>query len=107
VLIARENWSMGLLIAMQNRQVAPGDLDVPRRQRLAKHSSARVRALAQKVLASTETNRQDVVDANRSVLSLTGDRTRGGKVFATQCASCHRVENVGNEIGPGLASVAS
>ncbi len=107
VLISREPWAIDLLGAMVKRQVALGDLDLPRRERLAKHSSPKVRELAAKVLAATDTNRQDVIDANRSVLSLTGDRNRGGKVFATQCATCHRIENVGNDIGPSLASVAN
>src|SRR5207249_8025266 len=95
------------LKAMESGKVSPTDLDLPRRERLAKHSSPKVRELAAKVLAATDTNRQDVVDANRSVLTLTGDRTRGGKVFANQCATCHRIENVGNDIGPSLASVAN
>jgi putative heme-binding domain-containing protein len=107
VLIAREDWAMQLLHAIEEGKVAPADLDVPRRQRLMSHSAAQVKQLARNLLKENESNRQDVIDANRSVLTTTGDRVRGAKMFATHCATCHRVENVGTEIGPGLISVTN
>jgi putative membrane-bound dehydrogenase-like protein len=106
-LLASEAWSLQLLKAIEDKKVSPTDLDLPRRARLTKHSSPKVRELAAKVLAATESNRQDVIDANRAVLTLTGERTRGAKMFATHCAACHRVENVGTDIGPALSSVAN
>ncbi|HEV8291978.1 MAG TPA: c-type cytochrome, partial [Tepidisphaeraceae bacterium] len=107
LLISRQDWAMELLHAIEAGKVAPADLDVPRRQRLTSHSSAPVKQLAGNLLKESQTNRQDVVDANRSVLTTTGDRTRGAKMFATHCATCHRVENIGTEIGPGLVSVTN
>jgi putative heme-binding domain-containing protein len=107
LLLARESSAMDLLRAIEAGKVAPTDLDVQRRERLAKHSSPQVKNLAKKLLQSAETNRQDVIDANRSVLSLTGDRARGAKVFATHCATCHHMESIGAEIGPGLVSVTN
>jgi putative heme-binding domain-containing protein len=106
-LLANETWSIHLLQAIEAKKVSPSDLDLPRRARLTKHSSPKVRELAAKVLADTEFNRQDVIDANRGVLTLTGERTRGAKMFATHCATCHRMENVGTDIGPALSSVAN
>ena len=40
-------------------------------------------------------------------LSLSSDAERGRAVFRANCASCHRVEGVGHEIGPNLASMKS
>jgi putative heme-binding domain-containing protein len=48
--------------------------------------------------------RQDVVEAYRSALTAQGDRSRGRQVFQKVCAACHRLEGVGHEIGPSLAS---
>ena len=48
--------------------------------------------------------RQDVVEAYRDALSATGDISRGRQVFQKICATCHRLEGVGHEIGPNLAS---
>jgi putative heme-binding domain-containing protein len=106
LLIGREAWAMELLGAMESGKVALADLDVARRERLSKHSSPKVRELAKKLLKAAETNRQEVVEANRSVLSLKGDRARGAKMFALHCATCHRIDNVGTDIGPALVSVA-
>jgi len=107
VLLQSESSSMLLLSAIASGKVSPTDLDLPRRARLTKHSSQKVRDLAAKLLAATESNRQDVIDANRSVLTMTGDRTRGQKMFATHCATCHKLENTGTDIGPALSSVAN
>jgi putative heme-binding domain-containing protein len=107
LLIAREPWAIELLTAIQAGKVAALDLDVARRERLSKHSSPKVKELARKLLAAAETNRQEVVEANRSVLSLKGDRARGAKIFALHCATCHRMDNVGTDIGPALVSVTN
>ena len=39
------------------------------------------------------------------MLKLTGDASHGKAVFAKSCSVCHRLENVGNEVGPDLAQL--
>jgi len=46
-----------------------------------------------------------VVDAYRGVLEMKGDAERGKQVFTKTCAACHKVQNVGNDIGPNLAAM--
>src|SRR5438477_12956803 len=36
---------------------------------------------------------------------MQADVTRGAAVFAKNCATCHRLGNVGHDVGPDLASV--
>jgi putative heme-binding domain-containing protein len=48
--------------------------------------------------------RRKVVDAYRPALDLEGDRARGKAVFQKTCATCHRLEGVGTEVGPDLLS---
>jgi putative heme-binding domain-containing protein len=48
--------------------------------------------------------RADVVEAYRVALTSQGDISRGRLVFQKVCAACHRLEGVGHEIGPSLAS---
>jgi putative heme-binding domain-containing protein len=38
---------------------------------------------------------------------MKGDRGRGKKVFQTSCAACHRVGEIGHEVGPSLAAAMS
>ena len=50
-------------------------------------------------------DRQKVIDAYRSVVSLKGDRARGLQIFTKTCATCHQLGGVGHQVGPDLASV--
>ncbi len=45
------------------------------------------------------------MDSYRGVLELKGDAERGKQVFAKTCAACHKVQNIGNDIGPNLAAM--
>ncbi|MEO8353099.1 MAG: c-type cytochrome, partial [Chthoniobacteraceae bacterium] len=42
-----------------------------------------------------------------SVDKLDGDAARGRQLIAANCAICHQVQGVGNEVGPDLAMTAS
>jgi putative heme-binding domain-containing protein len=44
------------------------------------------------------------VEAYRGALAQDGDPSRGRKHFQKICATCHRLEDVGHEIGPNLAT---
>jgi putative heme-binding domain-containing protein len=48
--------------------------------------------------------RQKVVAAYRDTLELSADPVRGKAVFKKNCATCHRLENEGVEVGPDLLS---
>jgi putative membrane-bound dehydrogenase-like protein len=107
-LLRRETWSAALLDAIEKQQVSPADIDVPRRQRLLESKVEKIKQRAQALLGGeTATNRQKVVEAHRGVLSMIdkADGTRGAKLFAQNCAVCHRVNDVGQDVGPNLASV--
>lgn len=49
--------------------------------------------------------RQEVVAKYRDALSMQSDIDRGREHFKKHCSTCHRVENVGHEIGPNLATI--
>ena len=45
----------------------------------------------------------------RAILSLTGDAANGAKLFAatrSQCATCHKIDGQGQEVGPDLSQIA-
>ena len=46
--------------------------------------------------------RQKVVEDYRPALDLKPDAAHGKLVFGKTCATCHRLENVGVEVGPDL-----
>ena len=57
------------------------------------------------VLTLGTSTRQQVVDAYLPALQLDADAGRGRGVFANACASCHRLDDVGVDLGPNLLSV--
>jgi putative heme-binding domain-containing protein len=38
---------------------------------------------------------------------MSGDAIRGKRLFAKTCAACHRLQDVGNEVGPDLAALSN
>src|SRR5262249_51222050 len=77
-----------------------------RRQRLLQHKSTAVRERAAKLLAgAVDPDRQKVIDAYQSALTLKGESSRGLGVFKKTCASCHQLDGIGHAVGPDLASL--
>jgi putative membrane-bound dehydrogenase-like protein len=106
VLFGRPEWLQAVLAAVEAKQVLPAEIDAARRQRLLGHRSAEVRRRAAKLFAgAVNPDRQKVIDAYQSVLTLQGDAKRGAEVFAKNCATCHQLAGVGHAVGPDLASL--
>jgi putative membrane-bound dehydrogenase-like protein len=106
-MLLREPWAFALAERIKAGDVAPIDIDAARRQRLLRHASKRVKDLAIAALGDfAEGGRAKVIEAYRPAMTMAGDVTRGQKVFANNCATCHKLAGVGNEIGPNLQSVA-
>jgi putative membrane-bound dehydrogenase-like protein len=106
VLLSRPQLTLELLKALEAGTVATTDLDASRRDRLTHSKNRQVQQSAIKILGdSVASDRESVVKSFQDVLSLSGDVSRGQKVFEQNCATCHRKGRLGNDIGPNLASV--
>ena len=53
---------------------------------------------------SGSADRAAVVASHRDVLTMPGDVQRGAAVFRSACASCHRLDEIGHDVGPNLRS---
>ncbi len=105
-LVARRERVSALLDAIEKGTFQAGELEAARVQALTNYSDPQLRERATRLLADVKLGRrQDVVEAYRPVLSMSGDASRGKVVFQKICAACHRADNVGHEIGPNLASI--
>jgi putative membrane-bound dehydrogenase-like protein len=106
VLLGRDEWVPAVLQAIEDQQIAAAEINAVRRQRLLAHSSADVRRRAAKLFAdAVNADREKVIDAYQSVLTLSGDAKNGVEIFRKQCAACHQLGGVGNAVGPDLASL--
>src|SRR5262249_10092287 len=102
-LFARPERILALLDAVEKKQVLSNQLEPARILLLRKHRDETVRHRAEKLFAgATEMKRQQVIDAYRAALDLKADRTHGKAVFKKVCATCHRLENEGHEVGADL-----
>ena len=105
LLFARAERLNALLSAAEAGTLALADIEPARLQSLSKHTNDAVRSRAEPLLAKIKTgSRQDLVAAYGDALKTHGDASRGRQVFQKICAACHRVDGVGHEIGPSLAS---
>src|SRR5262249_13682478 len=94
-----------LLDAMADNRVPPGQIEPSRLEQLRKHPDAVLRQRALSILARLGTpDRQNVLASYRPALDLSADAGRGRLVFKKTCATCHRLENEGIEVGPDLLS---
>ncbi len=117
-LLTRESWCLALLgdgasdgdsdgasDGDSDGGPSPLTLDATRRSRLLQHRSAAVRALAEKRLAPAA-GRAEVLARFQPALQLAGDAARGRDVHARLCAACHKLGDLGQDVGPNLQSVA-
>jgi putative heme-binding domain-containing protein len=104
-LFARPERLTVLLKAIEKKQVLGGQLEPFRLLQLRKHPNLQIRKRAQTLLAGQiAPDRQKVVDAYKPALKLKADAQRGKEVFKKNCSTCHRLEDVGVEVGPDLLS---
>lgn len=105
-LFARPERIVLLLDAIEQQKIPAGQLDSARLDLLRKHPDKKLRERALKLLAGQATpSRLKIIDEYRPALELTPEAARGKEVFKKICATCHRLDNVGTEVGPDLLGV--
>ncbi len=105
-IFARPDRVAALFDAVDAGKIPTRDLDRARLAALADGDDAALRDRAKKLLhAAPSAARQGVFESYRPSLSLKGDAAKGKATFEKTCAACHRLENVGQEIGPNLAAM--
>ena len=104
LLTARKPAVSKLLAAVEAGKVAPSQIDATRAAALKAHPDAAIREKANKVLAAANKDRQKVIDEYKAALEAKGDAAKGKAVFAKTCAQCHKLGDVGNDIGANLVA---
>jgi putative heme-binding domain-containing protein len=106
VIFARPAGATAFLDAIDAGRIAPSDVEPSRLRPL---ESADDNALALRVRKLTAAlnrgRRDDVIATYRAALELKGDPAKGKATFQKTCATCHRLEGFGHEIGPNLAAM--
>ncbi len=105
-LFSRPAWSAAVLEAIEAQKIAGSEIDPARLAVLQLHVDPAIRRRAAELTARLRGGaRPEVVAEYRPVLELTGDAERGKATFQKTCATCHRLDNLGFDVGPSLASI--
>jgi putative membrane-bound dehydrogenase-like protein len=107
-VLKRPESSLALLAAMKAGRVTPAQLGPANAARLRTHPNRQVAQQASTLLdALTPQIRQraDVMAALLPEVEKPGDAVKGRALFTGACASCHKLGNVGKEVGPPLNGI--
>lgn len=105
-LFSRPAWLTAFLDAVAREEIPLSDVEPARIKLLESSSNAEIKQAAQGIAGKLKLGkRQDVLAAYQPALKLAGDIGKGKAIFQKICANCHRMENVGYEIGPNLATI--
>ncbi|MEM8670766.1 MAG: PVC-type heme-binding CxxCH protein [Planctomycetota bacterium] len=108
VLFARADRISQLLDAVERGELSSSDLPTPRLQIASQSKDPAIKERAVKLLDKRGSgNRQQVVADYRQALSLPGDAVKGRTVFGKNCANCHKVKDLGHDLGPNLSAMKS
>ena len=107
VVLARVDWQETVRAALLDGRLQLSDFSAAEQQQLQRSTTKESwrRIQQQAGIESGDVNRQQVVDAYRTALHSPASIDSGRKLFRKHCASCHRVEYYGSELGPNLAAM--
>ena len=107
-LLSRRPWTEQLLAQMEAKEISRNSLDLTQQARLKSHPIEAIATRAKVIFETANaTTRKKVLDDYQIALKLAGDPKFGRAVFEKTCATCHRREDLGKNIGPNLATVIS
>ena len=109
-LTKRPESTMALLAAIKAGRVTPAQLGPANVARLRTHPNREVAGQASTLLdALTPQARQraEVVAALAPEVEKPGNAAKGKELFTAACASCHKLGDVGKEVGPPLTGMGA
>ena len=93
-----------LLDELEANTISVNEIDAVRMKRLTSSGDPDI-AQRSKALQATTVNadRQAILEEYKSVLELKGIPKEGEKVFRQNCATCHRIGEIGSQVAPDIS----
>ena len=89
---------------MEAGTIRPGEIDRVQTDRLLKHGDAKIRERATKIFGSAlPEDRKKALEEYQSVLTMQADAVRGKQIFAKNCATCHKIGEIGVNVAPDIS----
>ena len=106
--LSRESWTKGLLDRIEKNQIMARSVSLTQRARLLQHPVAKIAQQAKLTFSvSQNSTRKEVLNNYRQSLELPATVSQGQLVYARLCANCHRRGDIGQNVGPDLATVVN
>ncbi len=106
LMLSRTDRIAKLLDAIEAKKVLPIQLSAAARATLGRQKTPELtERIARLIGDGGSSNRKEVIAKYESVMTTTGDATRGAKIYETACMVCHRHQDRGNDVGPNLATI--
>ena len=94
-----------LLDAIANDVVQPWTLAFRHKRQLLMSRDAALRETARSLLEEKAAERESVLKRYQAALARTGDAQKGRAVFERTCARCHKLDGLGQSVGPDLGTI--
>jgi putative membrane-bound dehydrogenase-like protein len=106
-LLARADRIPFLFEAVEEGRIGAGQISPIRRGLLMRHADSEIRERAKKLFTpDTPGPREDVIrEYEEKLLAARGNSERGQVIFERECATCHRLAEKGQEVGPNLETI--
>jgi putative membrane-bound dehydrogenase-like protein len=88
--------------ALQQKEIAPSEIAPEIRQQLFALPDAKLQQRFKDLLDTASSDRQAVIQRYRPAVAGTGNLSDGKATFQRVCAQCHRISDVGSDVGPPL-----
>ena len=108
--LRRPEWSNALLDTVVKGDLLRSDLGPQQWQQLVQSSQPKLAARAREVRdqrAGPSADREAVITKFQGAATKTGNAFRGKEVFTANCAVCHKMEGVGQNVGPDLSGIGA
>lgn len=106
-ILQRESTIPRLLDAVGSGTLSATDFDASQRDQLLNHRSDAIRTKAAKLFGESSPSARSAVveDFKSQILNLQSDPIAGRTVFEKRCSTCHRLQEVGKEVGAELSAL--
>lgn len=101
-LLATETGAEAILTAVETKQIQVAEIEPTRAARLSNHRNAELKKRAAALFAAGNADRVAVLKQYEAALTRKGDELRGRAIFEKNCVTCHRIANIGVNVGPDI-----
>jgi putative heme-binding domain-containing protein len=104
LLLLRKESITSLLQKMAAGAISSSVVSIDQRLILLQHPDETIRTTSTTLFGGTvSANRKEVAEQYAKALEMKGDVTRGAAIFEKTCSKCHRINNVGHNVGPDIS----